>query len=113
MKRCIRTPEVLAAVCAELALDPSEVLGRSLHARAVLARGLVSSLARRLTGQSWPEIAADLNRGNHSTCMTASRRIERLLQACVLVEPPAAPRREPLADLVERVAARIEREATP
>jgi chromosomal replication initiator protein DnaA len=63
-------------VCADaLEVEVSEVLGRGRHRRVVLARALAAYLGRRLTNLSTPEIALKLGRNNHSTVVTASRRL--------------------------------------
>ncbi len=75
-RRPVRVEQILHDVCAELGVEPSEIRGKSRHKRVVLARSLVVSIARRLTTRSFPEIAADLGRRNHSTAITACRRLE-------------------------------------
>ena len=77
MNRPVRVDEILDAVCHQLQVEPSEVLGRGRHRRIVLARGVTAFLARELTTQSFPEIGRALNRNNHSTIVTASQRVAR------------------------------------
>ena len=43
----------------------------------VLARGVISLLARELTAASYPEIATALGRRTHSTVHAAQRRLQR------------------------------------
>jgi chromosomal replication initiator protein len=43
----------------------------------VLARAVSTALARRLTSASYPEIARAIGRPNHSTVITAHRRLDR------------------------------------
>ncbi|MCA9288913.1 MAG: AAA family ATPase, partial [Phycisphaerales bacterium] len=68
---------ILERVCRSLRVDASDLMGRGRHARVVLARALVTYLARRLTTMSYPEIARSMNRPNHSTVITAFNRVVR------------------------------------
>jgi chromosomal replication initiator protein len=80
-RRPIRIQEICDCVCRTLGVQLDEVLGRSKHARVVLARTLCAYLARQMTTMSFPEIARALGRSNHSTVVTASQRFERQLGA--------------------------------
>lgn len=75
--RPVRMETICSEVCRTLGVQLEEVLGRSKHARVVLARTLCTFLARKLTTMSFPEIARSLGRGNHSTVVTANKRFER------------------------------------
>jgi len=78
--RCSRPPrpqQVLQRVCELLVVDPEEVLEGDRHARVVLARSLVVTLLKELTTMSYPEIARALRRPNHSSVITAARRLEQ------------------------------------
>lgn len=78
-----RKPLTVAAiaqrVAAAMGVDLSEVFGRGRHQRVVLARSMASYLSRELTTLSYPEIARDLNRPNHSTVVTACTRFTQQL----------------------------------
>jgi len=80
-RRAVTVDGILSTVAAELAVDAGEVLGRGRHPRVVLTRAMVTLLARRMTTASFPEIARTLGRPNHSTVITALRRIERQVEA--------------------------------
>lgn len=75
-RRPITLTTILAEVCRELRVERDEVMGRGRHKRVVMTRALVTLLARRMTTASFPEIARALGRPNHSTVITAYRRIE-------------------------------------
>jgi chromosomal replication initiator protein len=75
-RRPIPAAHVLAEVCRSLNVDITEFIGKGRHQRVVLARSLVAFLCRRLTTLSFPEIARAMGRGNHSTVITAHKRIE-------------------------------------
>ncbi len=70
---------LIDAACEVLSVDVGEVLGRGRHPRVVLARSVVSLLARRATTMSFPEIARGLGRASHSTVVAACRRMETRL----------------------------------
>lgn len=87
----VRMATIIEAVCAAIPVDRSELFSRTRHARVVLARGLVTFLARELTSHSYPEIAQALGRSCHSTVHAAHKRIEALVQRGASDEPDAAP----------------------
>ncbi len=74
VRRPVSVRDIAARVCARLGVPPEDVFGRSKHRRVVLARSLTAYLARQLTTRSFPEIARELNRPNHSTVVTAVGR---------------------------------------
>lgn len=79
--RPLAMEEIIACVCKALAVDAQELRGPNRHARLVLARAMAAHLARRLTTQSYPEIARALGRPNHSGVLTACRRLEAQIGA--------------------------------
>ena len=95
----------------ELLVDLSEMLGSSRHRRVVLARSLTAHLARQLTTQSFPEIAQQMNRTNHSTIVTACQRIDRQISAQERVEDPVTGELRPIDEVIERLRAAILRES--
>lgn len=66
---------VIEATCEIMGLDVTDLRGRGRAAQTVLARGIISLLARDLTPASYPEIAAAMNRRTHSTVHAAERRL--------------------------------------
>ncbi len=109
--RPLRPVEVVECVCGELGVGRHDVLGRSRHARVVAARALSAMLLRELTTMSYPEIAGALGRSNHSTAVSASKRM------CSLIEQGASLRAEPgqvprgYRELADRVRSRLGRQA--
>ena len=73
----IRVESVIDGVCTHMNVGRAEFAGRGRHRRVVLARALVAMISRELTTASYPEIAAAMGRPNHSSIITAVRRIER------------------------------------
>lgn len=67
---------IVRVVCEDLGVTREELSGRTRHKRVVLARELLVHAARELTTASYPEIARAMGRSNHSTVITAARRIE-------------------------------------
>ncbi|NRA56620.1 MAG: ATP-binding protein [Phycisphaerales bacterium] len=73
----VRVSAVIEGVCRYLGVGQAEFTGRGRHRRVVLARALVALISRQLTTASYPEIATAMGRPNHSSIITAVRRIER------------------------------------
>ena len=80
--RPIRFAAIVDTVCAELHVQPTDLRGTSRHRQVVLARSLVVHLARRLTTMSYPDIARQLGKRNHSTVVTAAKRIDKQIAEC-------------------------------
>lgn len=94
---------VLRVVCDALVVDSEDVLSGARHQRVVLARAMAAHLLRAMTTLSYPEIARALRRPNHSSVITAVRRVERQVAAAALCD--AGPRLGELSipALVERL----------
>lgn len=84
-RRPVRVEVIIERTCAALGVQSSELMAKGRHKRVVLARAVVVLLAREYTNLSFPEIAKALARPNHSTVITALRRIERQIAGD---EPP-------------------------
>jgi len=111
-QRPVRLEQIIRVVCERLRVDRSELSSAKRHRRVVLARSVVIYLARRLTTLSYPELARGLGRSNHSTIVTAARRVEKQVQqreAVSLTGPEAdeeeLPRR--MDQLVEHLRRRV------
>ncbi len=76
-RRPIPVSAIMEVVSECVGAPVCEVMGKSRHQRVVLARSMASHLARRLTTMSFPEIARAMGRPNHSTIITAQKRLER------------------------------------
>lgn len=75
--RPVRFSHIIDETCRVLRVDASELFGKGRHKRVVLARSMCATLGRMLTTMSYPEIARGLGRPNHSTVITAVKRLER------------------------------------
>lgn len=76
VRRPIRMQQIIDRVCSSLGVAHDEFVGRGRHKRVVLARALTVHLSRELTNHSYPEIARAMGRPNHSTVITAHKRIK-------------------------------------
>jgi chromosomal replication initiator protein len=114
-RRPVQVREITAEVCRVLRVDVTELLGRGRHARVVLARSVTALLSRRLTTMSFPEIARAMARPNHSTIITACKRMNAEIQTGEPLDPSLDLGAElagmTLSELCDLIAARIERDA--
>lgn len=77
----VRMHMIIAQTCAALGVESGELAGKTRHKRVVLARALITYIARALTTQSFPDIARAIGRPSHSTVITAYQRFCQQLQA--------------------------------
>ena len=61
-------------------VSAADLLGTSRHALIVRARHVAMWLVRDLLKASYPETAKALNRGDHTTAMSATKALGRLMQ---------------------------------
>ena len=115
-RRPIAAQTIVAEVCRGLNVELSDFMGKGRHQRVVLARSMCSFICRKLTTLSFPEIARAMGRTNHSTVITAHRRVERDLAKAKQEPLPAelAPTHQgcTLAELVEALSKQIVRAAS-
>lgn len=110
--RPIQVTQIAAEVCRTLRVDVGEMMGKGRHQRVVLARSLTAYLSRRLTTMSFPEIARAMARPNHSTVITACKRIADVIGK----DHPIAASQElgpdlagmTLGEVCDRIARRLE-----
>lgn len=103
--RPVRIDAVIAHTCAALAVDTTDLAGKTRHPRVVMARAIITHLARQLTTLSYPEIARAIGRPNHSTVITAFQRFAKQLVVDGPIEAPGAPEARTLTVLVRQIAA--------
>ncbi len=75
----LRPENILAAVCQYFGLEHKELLSGRRQRTISLARSVAMFLVRKNSRLSFPEIAGKLGKRNHSTVISACRRIERAL----------------------------------
>lgn len=76
-RRPIAAEVIVVETCRAMKVEVSDLMGRVRHPRVVIARALVAYLCRTLTTLSFPEIARATGRDNHSTIITAHKRLVR------------------------------------
>ncbi len=85
-RRPVAPDLIITETCALLRVERAEFTGKGRHKRVVMARALVARLARELTTLSYPEIARAMGRPNHSTIITACKKLASDLES----SPPLA-----------------------
>lgn len=78
--RLVRADMIVSQTCAALNVDTADLSGKTRHKRVVLARAIITHLARQMTTHSYPEIARIIGRPNHSTVITAHQRLAKQLE---------------------------------
>ncbi len=79
-RRPIQVDRINADVCRTLGVTVQEMMGIGRHPKVVLARSVISYLSRKLTTLSFPEIARQMGRPNHSTVITAQKRFTAVVE---------------------------------
>ena len=102
--RPVRMDAIMAHTCAALAVDSTDLSGKTRHPRVVLSRAIITHLARQLTTLSYPEIARAIGRPNHSTVITAFQRFAKQLAADEPVDAPGVPEARTLSVLVRQIS---------
>lgn len=105
-RRPVLVDQVVALVCDRLRVTMVELSGKGRHHRVVLARALATTLARRCTSASYPEIARAIGRPNHSTVITAHQRLAEQIAANAQVDAGDG-QPVPLNALIEELAVRL------
>lgn len=113
-RRPIPLEFIVQSVCRSMGVQVAEVLGRNKHWQVVLARTMCSLACRQMTYASYPEIAIAISRSNHSTCVTAVRRVEGQMRGdeAAPVEAALSPRRWFEGQPIREIAIRCIREAS-
>lgn len=102
--RLVRVETIITQTCRYLSVDPSDLSARTRHKRVVLARAVITHLARQFTTMSFPEIARAIGRPNHSTVITAYQRLAGQLAAQEILTHEHVPEPMSVNALVERLA---------
>jgi len=111
LRRPVPVPRIASVVCRCLGVEFAELSGRGRHKTVVLARELTVVIARRLTTYSFPEIGRALGRPNHSTVLTAHKRL------CAQIDAGETPKAEisgdfaglSLREIADRLTTMVER----
>ena len=76
----IRPEQIFEAVCEFFALDRRELMSGRRQRTISLARSVAMYLVRKSTSLSYPEIAGRMGKRNHSTVISACRRVESAIR---------------------------------
>lgn len=85
-RRPIQIDRINSEVCRTLGVTVQEMMGIGRHPKVVLARSVIAYLARRMTTLSFPEIARQMGRPNHSTIITAQKRLMAVIEGNLSTE---------------------------
>jgi chromosomal replication initiator protein len=99
--RVVKVPEVDAAVCGVLRLEPGGLQGKSRSWAVSHPRMVAMYLARKHTASSYADIGAHFGGRNHSTVVAAEKKVRLWLEKNE--ELSLGPRRVRVRELVERV----------
>ncbi len=105
MSRPVRAEQVFAAACDFFGLERNELLSGSRQRTIGLARSTSMYLVRKLTNLSYPDIAGRMGKRNHSTVISACRRVEASIKRNepVTWTTSTGDRSERSADLVQKL----------
>ncbi len=107
-RKPIRFDAILETVAEHLHVERAAILGTNRNRNVVLARSMVIHLARLMTSMSYPEIAAAMGRNNHSTIITAAKRIrEQIADSNAQCTLPGTMEPITLADLADQLFHRV------
>lgn len=79
LTRCSFAEAALVIVCTHFGVDVDKVRGRRRPQTIVRVRSVAAYVLRHATSMSYPEIGVMLGGKDHSTMITACRRVERAL----------------------------------
>ncbi len=101
----VKPENVLQAVCEYFALEAKDLMSGHRQRTVSLARSIAMYLIRKTARLSFPEIGVRMGKRNHSTVISACRRIEQALQnkESFTWTSPIGDRTEEAAELLQRL----------
>jgi chromosomal replication initiator protein len=101
----VRPENVLTAVCQYFGLEMRELMSGRRQRTVSLARSVAMFLVRKTAKLSFPEIGTRMGKRNHSTVISACRRIERAVERNEVLEwtSNVGERSEEATELVQRL----------
>ena len=101
----VRPENIMQAVCNYFSLDQKDLMSGRRQRTISLARSVAMFLVRKTAKLSFPEIGIRMGKRNHSTVISACRRIERALQGNEMLAWTSAvgEREEEAIELVQRL----------
>lgn len=97
----VTVPALTHVVAQRFAMTPRHILGNGRKRDVVMARSVTAYLAYHHANKSYPEVAAAMNRPNHSSVITAAKRITKLLDEDANVQLPTRDDPVRLKDLLD------------
>ena len=101
----IRPEQIFEAVCEFFALERRELMSGRRQRTISLARSVAMYLVRKATNLSYPEIAGRMGKRNHSTVISACRRVEAAIRRKEVLSwsSSVGDRTEEAGELVQRL----------
>lgn len=101
----VKPENILQGVCDYFGLDQKDLMSGRRQRTISLARSIAMYLVRRTAKLSFPEIGMRMGRRNHSTVISACRRIERAVQKneTFIWTSSVGDRQEEAAELLQRL----------
>jgi len=101
----VRPENILQAVCDYFAIEHKDLMSGRRQRTISLARSMAMYLIRKTAKLSFPEIGARMGKRNHSTVISACRRIERAVEKneTLAWHSSVGSREEEAAELVQRL----------
>jgi len=101
----VKPENILSAVCQYFGLEMKDLMSGRRQRTISLARSISMFLVRRTAKLSYPEIGARMGKRNHSTVISACRRIERALSRNEKLDWTSAvgEREEEAVELIQRL----------
>lgn len=105
MVQPVKPDSILQSVCNYFALEHRELMSGRRQRTISLARSVAMFLVRKTAKLSFPEIGVRMGKRNHSTVISACRRIERAVTANEMLawSSPIGERSEEAQELIQRL----------
>ena len=101
----VRPESILGSVCDYFGLESKDLMSGRRQRTISLARSVAMFLVRKTSKLSFPEIASRMGKRNHSTVISACRRIERAVMRNEMLvwTSPIGDREEEAGELIQRL----------
>ncbi|MCY2954263.1 MAG: chromosomal replication initiator protein DnaA [Planctomycetota bacterium] len=101
----LKPDNILSAVCTYFGLELRHLMSSRRQRTISLARSVAMHIIRKTSKLSFPEIGQRLGKRNHSTVISACRRVENAIRSNekLIWTSPIGPREEEAAELIQRL----------
>jgi chromosomal replication initiator protein len=101
----VKPDAIMTAVCTYFGIEGKDLMSGRRQRTISLARSVAMYLVRKTAKLSFPEIGTRMGKRNHSTVISACRRIERAVEKNEMVgwTSPIGERQEEAAELIQRL----------